>query len=162
MKKLFIPLIIVAVFIVGVGIFLQKSGILAPTVVKKTESKTVTIAGKTIKVEVARTEEERSKGLSKRESLNSDSGMLFIFDTEKGNPIFWMKDTKIPLDMIWIKDGKIIRIDKNVPVPAERTLDSKLKTYSAGVPVDYVLEVSGGYCDTNLIKVGDSVVTSGV
>lgn len=158
MKKLFIPLIIVAVFVVAVGIFLQKSGILAPTVVKKVESKTVTIAEKTIKVEVAKSEEERSKGLSNRESLDLDSGMLFVFDSQKGNPVFWMKDTKIPLDMIWIKDGKIIRIDKNVPVPAEGTPDNKLKTYSAGVPVDYVLEVNGGYCDTNSIKVGDSVL----
>jgi uncharacterized membrane protein (UPF0127 family) len=161
MKNLLIPLIVVAVFIVAVGIYLQKSGILTSNVIQKTAS-TVTIKDKTVNVEVAKTPEERSKGLSKRNSMDANTGMLFVFTGDTKAPIFWMKDTLIPLDMIWIKNEKVVKIDKNVPVPAENTVDSKLQTYSAGVPVDYVLEVNAGFSDTNSIKVGDSVVVSGI
>lgn len=62
------------------------------------------------------------------------------------------------IDIIWIKDGKIIQIDKNVEAPAVGTPDNKLKLYSPKSAVDYVLEVNSGYSDLNNIKVGDSVL----
>lgn len=161
MKKLIIPLIAVAVFIVAIGIYLQKTGIdlVNPTPAPST---TLSVNGNIINVEPAITTEQRSKGLSGRKSLESNSGMLFIFSKDDKSPTFWMKDMLIPLDIVWIKDGKIIKIDKNVPAPTEGTDDTKLKIYSAGVSVDYVLEVNSGYTDSNSIKVGDTVVTSGL
>jgi uncharacterized membrane protein (UPF0127 family) len=164
MKKLFLPIVAAALFIVAVGIFVQKSadGTLFKATPTPVPEPTVVIGQKTINVEVAKTDEEREKGLSGREGLDKDSGMLFVFDEEHNTPKFWMKGMRVALDIIWIKDGKIIKIDKKVPAPEENTPDSQLKTYSAPSSVNYVLEVNSGFCDTNSIKVGDPVTVSGI
>lgn len=159
-KKLIIPLAATALFIAAVGIFIQKSAKISPPADVATPS--VTIDNVKTEIEVAKTETEREKGLSGRQSLDSGKGMLFVFGEDSAAPKFWMKDMLIPIDIIWIKDGKIIRIDKNVPIPAKNTPDSKLKTYSAGSFVNYVLEVNAGFSDTNSIKVGDTVTLSGI
>jgi len=163
-KKLVIPLVAVALFIVGVGILLQKTSILPPnqTPPPSQSRPTATINGRDIAVELASTTEEKGKGLGGRDTLDTNSGMLFVFGTSNNPQTFWMKGMLIPLDLIWIKDGSIIKIDKNVPAPSVNTPDNKLKTYSAGLPIDYVLEVNGGFSDTNSILVGNSVTLSGI
>lgn len=161
-KKLILPLAGAALFIVAVGILIQKSGTWNPNGSSTPAPKPqVVINGITINVEVVKTNEEREKGLSGRTSLDPNSGMLFVFTESEYSPKFWMKDMLIPIDIIWIKDGKIIKIDKKVAAPKEGTPDSKLKTYSAGI-VNYVLEVNSGFCDTNKITVGSSVSISGI
>lgn len=108
-----------------------------------------------IKVEVAKTNEERSKGLSNRDFLDQDSGMLFVFG-ESSKPTFWMKDTKIALDIIWIKDDKVVLINKNVN-PEPDVKDSDLKKYPAPSEIDYVLEVNAGFSDKHKITTGSTV-----
>lgn len=164
MKKLFIPFIAAAVFIVAVGVLMQKTFELNPTEPKESSqtAPSVIINGKTIPVEIAKNSQERAKGLSGRASLDAGSGMLFIFEEKSETTTFWMKGMSIPLDIIWIQDAKIIRIDKNVPAPNPETPDNKLKTYSAGRSVDYVLEVNAGFSDSNSIKIGDNVSISGI
>lgn len=162
-KNVIIPIVATALFIVLVGTFLKRSSTLnfassSPTPTQATP--TVTINNKEIAIEIARTPKEREKGLSERSSLAENSGMLFVFDDEDKVQAFWMKGMQIPIDIIWIDEGKIIRIDKNVPISDANTPDTKIKTYSAGRPVDYVLEVNAGYSDANSIKVGDSVSIS--
>lgn len=164
-KKVIIPIVATALFIVAVGILMKKTS--TPTFMSASPtptqaSPTVGINGKSISVEIAKTPEDRKKGLSERSSLDTNAGMLFVFDDENTTQTFWMKGMFIPLDIIWIDNGKIIRIDKNVAAPAANTPDNKIKTYSAGRPVDYVLEVNAGFSDSNSIKVGDSVSFSGI
>ena len=165
-KQIILPLLGVAVFIIVVGLFIQKSSSLNllgskfQTPIANVE-KVITVGDKKVNVQIAKTNEERSKGLSGTKSLKDDSGMLFIFSA-KSSPLFWMKDMLIPLDMIWITDGKIVKIEKNVPVPAPNTPDNALKTYSAGQPVDHILEVNAGYSDKNNINVGESVDLSAI
>lgn len=161
-KKIILPIIATALFIAAVGILMQKTSVLTPTSEPAKSTSFVTINGKEISVDTARTREEREKGLSGTSSLDKDSGMLFIFEANSKTPVFWMKGMLIPLDIIWIKEGKIIRIDKNVPILASNTPDNKIKTYSAGTFVDYVLEVNAGFSDSNSIKVGDNVTTGGI
>jgi uncharacterized membrane protein (UPF0127 family) len=160
-KQLLLPLAAVAAFIVLVGIFTQKQSSINLSkyipVATPTPAQTVTIGNKTIQVEIAKTETERAKGLSGRSSLGTDKGMLFVFDSKQVSPIFWMKDMIIPIDIIWISGDKIVKIDKSVPVPKPNAKDGALPKYSPGRPIDYVLEVSSGFSDTNNIKVGDSV-----
>jgi uncharacterized membrane protein (UPF0127 family) len=166
-KQIILPILAVVIFIIIVGLFVQKSsslglsGLKTPTPIAKSE-KTITVGAKKIQVQIADNAEKRAKGLSGVASLKADSGMLFVFDTKDLAPIFWMKDMLIPLDMIWIRDGKIVKIDKNVLIPSPGTPDSNLKTYSAGQTVDYVLEVNAGFSNQNNIKVGDSVDLSGI
>ncbi len=160
-KQLLLPLAAVALFIILVGLLTQNSGSInwskylpGATGVQKG---TLVVGTKTLSVEIVNTETLREKGLSGRTSLPTESGMFFVFEAKKVNPTFWMKDMLIPLDIIWIADGKIIKIDKNIPAPSANTPDDKLKKFSANWPVDYVLEVNAGFADNNNIKVGDSV-----
>ena len=102
-------------------------------------------------VELALTAEERRQGLMFRKSLPADQGMLFDY----GRPVnasMWMKNTYIPLDMLFIgEDGRIEKI-------AERTIPHSLQTISAGRPVRAVLELNGGTASRHGIKVGDRVL----
>ncbi len=113
----------------------------------------VKIKNNIIKVEIADDFEEQIKGLSNRDNLDDDSGMLFVFQ-DKQIRRFWMKNMYFPLDIIWIDDNKIVKIDKNLPPEGENPQN----IYSSEIPVNYVLEVNGGYCDKHNIKVGSEVI----
>lgn len=92
-------------------------------------------------VDVARTPEEQEHGLMGRTSLPKDGGMLFPFDPPK-IATFWMKNTLIPLDMIFIRaDGTIDRI-------AENTVPESLAPVASGGEVKAVLELAGGTAAT--------------
>jgi uncharacterized protein len=160
-KQILLPLAAVALFVILVGLLTQKSSSLNWSKYLPgaggVQEKTIIVGNKIVQVEIANTETLREKGLSGRTSLPTDSGMLFVFDSKKVNPIFWMKSMLIPLDMIWISDGKIVNINKNIPVPPTNTPDDKLSKFSVNQPIDYVLEVNAGFADSNGIKVGNSV-----
>lgn len=167
MKKVFLPIAAAALFIVVVGLLtkkLEKDSSIKFNNFKKTEApqKFVSIGETKIEVEVADTNSERRQGLSKKDSLAENRGMLFVFDQKGTKPVFWMKDMRIAIDILWISDSKIIQIDKNVPPPADGTSDKDLKLYTPKEPVDYVLEVNTGFSDKNEIKEGDQVDLSNI
>ena len=112
----------------------------------------VTIRGTVIPVEVARTPALRTQGLSGRESLSADGGMLFVFE-KKGSYGFWMKEMKFPLDIIWIADDKIVDIKPNLP-PAGL---ADLVSYFPQTPANYVLEVNAGFAASHGWQTGDKV-----
>jgi len=118
------------------------------------EETTVEIATKSgvrvFAVELAVTDEERAKGLMYRKELPDGRGMLFDFQREQ--PVsMWMKNTFIPLDMIFIaRDGRIVRIAENTEVQSERII-------SSGAPVIAVLEVIAGTARKYGIAPGDRV-----
>jgi uncharacterized membrane protein (UPF0127 family) len=99
------------------------------------ETATVTIKDKAFKVEVAKTPKARAKGLSGREYLAPDKGMLFVFP-EPGVYPFTMQDTLIVLDIVWILDDKIVFIARKAQ-PEQETINPE-------VNANYVLEVGGG------------------
>ena len=169
MKKYSLLLILV-VFIFGIitisdyirNVFRQpKSKTNEQTILSTNKSalNTVEIKINDIKIiaEIANTDQSRQNGLSFREKLDENSGMLFVFNTPL-KPFFWMKDMKFPLDMIWIMDNKIVDINNNVPIPKPDTPLNQLPKYSPKEKVNYVLEVNGGFADKNNIKVGDNVI----
>ncbi|HTL63026.1 MAG TPA: DUF192 domain-containing protein [Nitrospira sp.] len=108
--------------------------------------------GVIIRAEVANTMKKRAEGLMYREHLPKDRGMLFTFD--QAQPwVFWMKNTKIPLDIIWMNDKKqIIHIARNVPI-CTRTDDS-CPQYQPNDPAMYVLELGGGEADRLKLEKG--------
>ena len=94
-------------------------------------------------VEISSTQEELSKGLMFRESLDKNSGMFFIFP-EEGIYNFWMKNTLIPLDIIWINSNKeIVFIKKNAPP----CLEEICETFSSDEKALYVLELNAKTAD---------------
>jgi len=99
---------------------------------------------------VARTAEEQSRGLMHRQSLAPDRGMIFPYEPPQ-QVGFWMKNTLIPLDMIFIrKDGSIANI-------AENTVPLSLEMVPSAEPVVAVLEIAGGRSAELGIKPGDRV-----
>jgi uncharacterized membrane protein (UPF0127 family) len=101
-------------------------------------------------VELATTPAEREQGLMFRKSLASNAGMLFLYPDEQ-QVAFWMKNTLIPLDMLFLKaDGSIARIAHDA-VPLDET------PIPSNVPVKAVLEVNGGTAQALGIKEGDKV-----
>ena len=106
-----------------------------------------------IKVEIADDNQERAKGLMFRERLDENNGMLFIFD-DNDYQTFWMKNTLIPLNIIFIdKDLKIIDIKPAVPCFKDPCI-----LYKSSTPVKYVLEVDGNFTIRNSIKIGDIII----
>jgi uncharacterized membrane protein (UPF0127 family) len=106
-------------------------------------------------VEIARTDLQRAKGLMDRRELADDAGMLFLFD-ETSDHSFWMKNTLIPLDMIFIdEEGRIVGV-------VERAEPRTLTQRSVGKPSRYVLEVNGGWTRARGVRAGDRVRFEGV
>src|SRR4030042_1330870 len=165
MKKLFIFIALTALFIMGVAYLvknIQNQKINFNSNQVNQNLKEIKVGNTKIFVEIARSQEESQKGLSGKDSLDENTGMLFVFDATNVKRNFWMKGMKFPLDFIWIKDGKVVQIDKNTPAPDEGTEDSKLIIYTSQMPIDYVLEVNAGFSDKNNIKTGDNVDLSKV
>jgi len=105
-------------------------------------------------VEVARTGEEQARGLMYRTSLPEDGGMIFPMDPPRP-AAFWMKNTPLPLDIIFIRaDGTIARI-------AARTTPYSLDLVESGEPVAAVLEIAGGKAAAAGIAEGDRVRWAG-
>ncbi len=121
---------------------------------------TVTIHGRTFQVDIADTVTKQGQGLSGRPSLEENEGMLFIFKGE-GDRTFWMKDMNFPIDMIWIKDNRIVGFAENAVPEPEKSVFA-LTLYRSPEPVDKVLEVRAGVVQKLQIKTGDTVAITGI
>ena len=109
----------------------------------------------TIRCEIADNATERAIGLMYREYLPEDAGMLFVFDYEV-QPSFWMKNTLIPLDIIFINStGHVVNYAEADPEPGVH--DNLLERYISNGPVLWVLEVNQGTCSENGIGPGTYV-----
>ena len=107
-----------------------------------------------IHVDLANTPEQQAKGLSIKNTLNDNEGMLFPFNVP-GEYSFWMKDMKFPLDIIWINSNhEIVHIEKNLQPCIFFLLCT---SYSPHANSKYVLEVNSNYTTKNNITVGDKV-----
>lgn len=110
--------------------------------------------GDCVAVEIADDAQEQARGLMYRQKLAEDQGMLFVFD-RTGVHKFWMKNTLIPLDMLWIAEGgRIIHVEHDVP-PCK---GDPCPSYGPDAPAKYVLEVNAGYARKQGIDVGDQVL----
>ena len=109
----------------------------------------------TFQVEVADTPAKRAMGLQYRKELGADRGMIFLFPAESPQT-FWMKNTPIPLDMIFIdRQHRIVGI-------IEQTVPFSLDARSVGIPSQFVLEINGGMAKRQGIQTGDRVRFDGI
>jgi uncharacterized membrane protein (UPF0127 family) len=93
-------------------------------------------------LEVARTDAQRERGLMDRTAVPAHTGMIFVFDRDEFVD-FWMKDTLVPLDMIFVAaDGAVRRVYANVPVVAPALPDDRIPR--EGAPAKYVIELHAG------------------
>ena len=120
------------------------------------ETTRVQIAGISVVAEIADDNMERAIGLMNRTSLEENNGMLFVWEDESPRS-FWMKNTLIPLDMIFISaNGTIVDITTMQPCKTLFCESYKSK------PAKYVLEVNAGFVEKHGVKVGDAVGEDGL
>ena len=113
------------------------------------EKAEIKIKDQKILAEVAKTPEKRAKGLSGRDALADNQGMIFIF-REASRPSFWMQGMKLPLDFIWIYGNEVRDISPNVPADYPGLLRPR-------EDVDKVLEVNAGFIYKYGVAVGDRI-----
>jgi len=107
-------------------------------------------SGSVYRLELAHTPEQQAQGLMYRESLPEKTGMLFLFD-DKGVHRFWMKNTMIPLDMVWMDaEGRVLFVSADTP-PCKA---DPCPSYGPESPAASVLEIAGGKASKEKVGVG--------
>ena len=106
-----------------------------------------------VRIEVARTEVEKIRGLSGREGLAPGEGMLFVYE-EPARPAMWMRGMRFSLDILWIRDGRVVDLVTNVmpPPPGETP-----RIFSSREEARYVLEVPAGFVERYGIVLNERV-----
>ena len=118
------------------------------------ETATVTIDGHVVDAEIADKGALRERGLSYRDGLELDTGMLFVYSDESVRS-FWMFEMRFCLDMLWITDGRLVGAAENA-CPAESAED-EIPRFRSPEPVQYVLEVEAGWMAEHDVEVGAEV-----
>jgi len=122
----------------------------------KNPSDEICFANGCVQMEIAQTSQERAKGLQGRKYFSRDKGMLFVFPKSKKHS-FWMKDTYIALDIVWIdRDKRIVTIMPGI-LPCET---EKCPVYKPDKEALYVLEVNSGVAIELGLKVGNQAIFS--
>lgn len=155
MKKFTIQIIFL-LLIIFVSLAISTSKFTLDLVPQSTQQSKVKIKNVEILVDVADSPSERKAGLSGRDSLASNSGMLFVFQSAD-RYTFWMKGLKFPLDFVWIKDLRVVDIIRNASPPQPNQPEETLPRYLPNQAVDMVLEVNGGFVDNHDVVVGDNI-----
>ncbi|NBB92937.1 MAG: DUF192 domain-containing protein [Gammaproteobacteria bacterium] len=115
----------------------------------------VAVEGQRFGVEIADDDATRAQGLMFRDELAEDRGMLFIFPDQRPRS-FWMKNTRIPLDILYIdRDFEIVSISADTPPCRSRS--GRCPGYPSAGPAQYVLEINGGLAARYGIEAGDRV-----
>lgn len=119
------------------------------------ETTSARIEGMIFEFEIARTAAQHKRGLQYRDSLAERHGMLFVFSSET-TPVFWMKNTRIPLDIVWVNDQEVVDITEQIPTQLG-VADSQLTRYTPKNPVNAVLELNAGEVQRYGIRIGSIV-----
>lgn len=122
---------------------------------KNLNSTQIKIKDKTYNLEIAKTVLQKANGLSKREKICENCGVIFIFNNDNIQP-FWMKDTLIPLDMIWINSQGIV-VSLQTAQPEPNTPFTKLKIYKNDKPAKYVIEINANDAQKLNLNIGDKI-----
>lgn len=142
------------VLVISVLLFTNLGGIMARF--SPNSGKSVTIDGTKFNVEVAATEKEKQLGLSGREKLDQNKGMVFVFN-QADYYHFWMRNMNFPLDLIYIKGDTVVSVLKNVQPAGKNIPVEKIPSFTSSSPADRVLEVSAGLAEKYKIEPGDKV-----
>ncbi|MDI1448851.1 DUF192 domain-containing protein [Polyangium sp. 6x1] len=108
-----------------------------------------------VTVEIAQRDQERARGLMYRKEMAEERGMIFVFERREVHQ-FWMHNTCIPLDMLFVDDdGTIVGIEENTPTMND-------STFSVPCASRYVIEVNAGYCRRHGVRAGQKVRLEGI
>lgn len=110
-----------------------------------------------VNVEIADDYDERMRGLMYRTKLDENSGMLFVFD-EEDYQTFWMKNTLIPLDMVFIGENFNV-VDIRHAIPCKQ---DPCALYRSSKPAKYVLEVNGDFTTNSNVEIGNKIILKSI
>jgi len=145
MKKKIVFIILLPIILITIGLIILES--------RNKKEGEVCFKNNCFKVQMAVTVKEQERGLMFRKNLKQDEGMLFVFKEEGEHP-FWMKDTLIPLDIIWINQNKeVVFISENTQPCSENHCAS----INPDKKAQYVLELKGGTSKNIDLTVGDKI-----
>lgn len=116
---------------------------------------TATIKKQTFVIDVVKTPKDREVGLSSKKTIAANYGMYFVFDKPDYHA-FWMKHMQFPIDILFLRDGKIVTIFQNVPFPTSTDTDN-LPFYQPEEPANSVLEITAGLSQKYGFAKGDTV-----
>jgi uncharacterized membrane protein (UPF0127 family) len=134
-------------------VFLLAMAFLLGASQKRSRFITIHVQEKPFRAEIADTPEAWARGLMHRRFLKDDYGMLFVFAEEEIQS-FWMKNTLLSLDIIFINsDGQVVDLFGSVP-PCR---SDPCPSYTSALPARYVLEIAGGQAEKLKLKVGDKI-----
>jgi len=151
-KKVIIILLFICAWLGWKFMMNQKSNLL----MSDHQIVTAQLANQTFHFEAVTTPPSIAQGLSDRKEIGSD-GMLFILATTR-IPTFWMKNMLFDLDMVWIANGKVVDITRQVAKPSPGMTESELPLISPSQPVNMVLEIPSGQADAWQIEIGQSII----
>lgn len=158
--KYFLTALIFVIVVLFVNRLLLNSAIAPPHSISSYQEKTdfsvpsVKVGNTRVFVELATSGAALQQGLSGRNSLAQDKGMLFVFQ-KPDIYRFWMPDMRFPIDIIWMNENKVIDIDENVS--NEFNPDNPV-FFTPSSPAQYALEVNAGFTRSHNINIGDAVV----
>ena len=156
-----IPLLLLLGLLTSLGCAvpqMQSTATVPPT---KPADAIVLIGDARYSVDLAILPRERQQGLSGREEMSRDSGMLFVFEEER-QLRFWMKDMRFPLDIIWIDaECRLLAVAVDVPIPPPDASNEQIARVQSPGPARYVLEVHAGEAARNGLQPGDAVEFAG-
>lgn len=141
-RLLIIALISLITFVAAIFIFVYRGS-------RPIEYRNLRLRDMTIRAEIAQTIPEKIRGLSGREKLDADEGMLFMYD-KPGTHAFWMKDMRFSIDIIWF-DSDWHVVDLTIGASPE----SFPQRYTSRSPAQYILEVPAGFAEAHGILIGD-------
>lgn len=147
---LFLLLLIIAVGGKFAMDYYQGNGFSLPFL---SQSGKATVNNQVFKLYLANTDNTRQVGLSDKTEMPQDYGMLFEFEKADYHT-FWMKNMKFPIDILFLKDDKVVTVYKNAQVPKE---GDSLSLYKPEEPANKVLEINAGLSEKYNIKKGDTV-----
>jgi len=149
-RMLRLSLLVLALILIGVAIAMPPLGCQPRSNGSGLRTVKMQIGRKTFTLEIADTYDSRTYGLMQRDSMPSDHGMIFVFPDEQ--PLaFWMKNTRIPLDIIYANSaGKVVSILQMKPYD--------LNTYPSDAPAQYAIELNAGAAAAAGVKAGDMLI----
>ena len=154
MKKTKASVFILILAGLSLGVYLYQTDTLDPMPLEENQTE-IYFEDHRFNVEIADTSEERVRGLMFREDLGENQGMLFVYE-EEADRSFWMKNTVIPLDIIFLNsDFEVINIEQANPEP--NTSDENLASYRSERPAQYVLEINQNISEKIGLKKGSEM-----
>ena len=156
MKKLIIVYVVLIIAVILLAVVRTGGNFPLPNPFKGNAE--AQVGDKKINLILAKSDKDRMKGLSGRNSLPEDQGMLFIFE-KKGKYGFWMRDMKFPLDIIYMDDNTVVYLVENASAGAQAP---NLTIYTPDTEANRVLELNAGGAKKYGIKKGTKITFKGI